>query len=186
MRTLNIRKFLTSALLTFAVTLGGFGQAMAQEIPEPFFINPGLNDAWWFGTKGQGFLFTVLPETAGGIVFLAWFTFDTERPPENVSAILGDPGQRWFTALGAFEPGNTVTLDVELTEGMIFDSPEPKKSQTPGYGTMTLTFADCENATLTYEFPEQLVSGSHEIVRTAPDPENIALCETLNEELKLQ
>jgi hypothetical protein len=165
--------------------VGMTGTITVQAEQPPFYINPGLNDAWWFGTKGQGFLFTVLPDIKA--VFLAWFTFDTERPPEDISAILGDPGQRWFTALGAYEPGNTLSLEIELTEGMIFDSPLPEKQQTPGYGTMTMTFSDCENATLTYEFTDgQVAPGSYEITRVAPDPANIALCEALNAELQSQ
>ena len=95
------RHVLQGGLLAMMVMISGVAgipHASAQEEPSPFFINPGLNDAWWFGTKGQGFLFTVLPQTKA--VFLAWFTFDTERPPQDVSAILGDPGHRWFTALG--------------------------------------------------------------------------------------
>ena len=125
----------------------------------------------------------MLPQTKA--VFLAWFTFDTERPPQDVSAILGDPGHRWFTALGFYEElTNSITLDIELTEGMIFDSPVPEKTQTPGYGTMTLTFSDCSNATMSYEFPEQDLSGEYVLVRTAEDPENVALCESLNAELQ--
>lgn len=43
-------------------------------------INAGFNDAWFNpATKGQGFLITVFPEIKQ--IFLAWFTFDTERPP---------------------------------------------------------------------------------------------------------
>ena len=180
------RHVLQGGLLAVMVMISGVAgipHASAQVEPSPFFINPGLNDAWWFGTKGQGFLFTVLPQTKA--VFLAWFTFDTERPPQDVSAILGDPGHRWFTALGFYEElTNSITLDIELTEGMIFDSPVPEKTQTPGYGTMTLTFSDCSNATMSYEFPEQDLSGEYVLVRTAEDPENVALCESLNAELQ--
>ena len=51
-------------------------------------------------------------------------------------------------------------------------------------GTMTLTFADCSNAVLTYEFPDDGVSGEYDLVRTAEDPANVALCDTLNAELQ--
>jgi len=64
-----------------------------------FQINPGLNDAWYNpATDGQGFLVTVFPDIQE--MFVAWFTFDTERPPEDVTAQLGDPGHRWLTAQG--------------------------------------------------------------------------------------
>ena len=52
-------------------------------------INAGLNDAWFNPkTAGQGFFFTVFPESKQ--MFLSWFTYDTERPPEDVTAILGE------------------------------------------------------------------------------------------------
>ena len=35
------------------------------------------------------------------IVTLAWFTYDTELPPRDAIAHLGDAGHRWLTALGA-------------------------------------------------------------------------------------
>ena len=65
-----------------------------READAAFQINPGLNDAWYDpATIGQGFLISVFPEIKQ--VFLAWFTFDTERPPEDVTALLGEPGHRW-------------------------------------------------------------------------------------------
>ena len=64
-------------------------------------FNPGLNDTWFNAdTVGQGFFITVFPDI--GKVFLAWFTYDTERPPEDVTAILGEPGHRWITAFVDF------------------------------------------------------------------------------------
>ena len=56
-------------------------------------INQGMIDAWYDpDTNGQGFFITVFPVIKQ--VFLAWFTYDTERPPEDVTAILGEPGHR--------------------------------------------------------------------------------------------
>jgi len=47
-----------------------------------FQINAGLNDAWYNpATDGQGFFITVFPDV--GVVVLAWFTYDTELPPED-------------------------------------------------------------------------------------------------------
>ena len=58
-----------------------------------FQINAGLNDAWYDpATAGQGFLIAVFPEISQ--MFVAWFTFDIERPPQDVTAMLGDPGHR--------------------------------------------------------------------------------------------
>ena len=61
-------------------------------------ITPGLDDAWFNKTtNGQGLLITVFPDIKQ--MFLAWFTFNVERPPEDVTAFLGEPGHRWLTAL---------------------------------------------------------------------------------------
>jgi len=68
---------------------------------QDFQINAGLNDAWYDPeTAGQGFLITVFPDI--GQMFLAWFTYDVERPGEGVTAQLGEPGHRWLTAQGPY------------------------------------------------------------------------------------
>lgn len=145
-------------------------------ISAPFSINPGLNDAWFNpDTPGQGFFINVFPDF--GVVFLAWFTYDVQRPPQEVTAILGEPGHRWVTAIGAFD-GDTVTADVELTAGGIFDSGDPAVMQSGGYGTITVAFHDCETATLTYSIPDAGVSGEIQIERIVSD--NVALCEALS------
>ena len=57
---------------------------------DKFQINAGLNDAWFNpATAGQGLLIAVFPDAAS--MFIAWFTFDLERPGEGVEAQLGDP-----------------------------------------------------------------------------------------------
>lgn len=149
------------------------------ESDEPaFVINPGLNDAWFnAATAGQGFFFNIFPVQQ--LIFMSWFTFDTERPPEDIEAILGEPGHRWVTALGSWE-GNVATLNAELTTGGLFDSEEPAVVQTPGYGTFTIEFHDCENATLMYNLPGPGVMGTIELTRVTPD--NVALCQALAEE----
>jgi len=143
-----------------------------------FVINSGLNDAWFnLATNGQGFLITVFPEIKQ--LFLAWFTFDTERPPEDVTAFLGEPGHRWLTAQGPYE-GDTANLTIFMTEGGVFDAAEPIPSADPaGYGAMTIQFADCTEGLLNYEITSPGISGEIPIQRITPD--NVALCESLNE-----
>ena len=142
----------------------------------PFNINPGLNDAWFNpATAGQGFFFVVFPDIE--LFFLSWFTYDVERPDESIEAILGEPGHRWVTAFGDWD-GNTVTLDVELTSGGIFDSAEPPVEQESNYGTITIVFLDCNSATLTYDFPDLGLMGVIELTRVTDD--NVALCGKLN------
>lgn len=142
-----------------------------------FTINAGLNDAWFnLATSGQGFLITVFPEQM--VMFLAWFTYDTERPPEDVTAFLGEPGHRWLTAQGPYE-GDTANLTIFVTEGGVFDSPEPVATTDPaGDGSMTVEFANCSEGLVSYEISSLDISGVIPIQRITPD--NVALCEALS------
>jgi len=140
----------------------------------PFVINAGLNDAWVSdGAPFQGLFITVYPEL--GLVFVAWFTFDTEVPVEN-SAVFGWGGQRWVTAVGPFT-GNTASLTAELTTGGIFNSSAPLPTQDDEHGTVDLDFDGCGQGTVTFNFPSVGLSGSYPIHRAVEG--NTALCETL-------
>lgn len=156
----------------------GLVQVDAYTPPEgivAFTVNAGMNDAWYNpATPGQGFFFNVFPDL--GLVFFAWFTYDTERPAAEITAVLGEPGHRWLTAIGPFT-GDTVTLDVELTEGGVFDMVPPQPVQTPAYGTVTVVFHDCSTGTLSYVFPSLGLSGEIPIQRIVQD--NVPLCQAL-------
>lgn len=143
----------------------------------PFRINPGLNDAWFNpDTSGQGFFINVFPDT--GVLFLAWFTYDTERPPGDLEAVIGEPGHRWLTAAGAFGDTRAV-LDVSLTRGGVFDAPMPAAvTDEMPIGTITLEWDDCETATLRYDLETPPRTGEMGIRRVVAD--NIALCEALS------
>ncbi len=159
---------------------GGLTQpnAVVVRLLEPgFLINPGINDAWFNpATDGQGFLITVFPDIRQ--VFLAWFTYDLERPPEDVTAILGEPGHRWLTAQGPYE-GDTADLTVYVTQGGVFDSGEPPATTDPaGDGTIRLQFTDCENGLIDYRITSAGREGRIPIERITLD--NVPLCETLN------
>jgi hypothetical protein len=141
-----------------------------------FTMNPGLNDAWFNAeTSGQGFFINVFADT--GVVFLAWFTYDTERPPPNVEAVLAEPGHRWLTAQGRIE-GAEATLEVTNTTGGLFDQGEPAPVNDNDYGTIRLRFEDCATGFVEYDLTEPGVSGSIAIQRVVQD--NVALCETLS------
>jgi hypothetical protein len=144
-----------------------------------FQFNAGLNDAWFnTATIGQGFLITVFPTIKQ--VFLAWFTYDTERPPENVDAALGEPGHRWLTAQGPYE-GDTATLSIYVTEGGVFDASDPAATNDDiPDGTMTIEFADCAQGLVTYEISSPSVSGEVPIQRISND--NVTLCESLSDQ----
>lgn len=141
-----------------------------------FVINPGLNDTWYYpGTDGQGFFIIVYPEIQS--MFLSWFTFDTERPDESVTAVLGDPGHRWLTAQGGYE-GNEATLDVYITSGGVFDSGTPEPVPGPD-GTIVVEFSACNEGTVTYDIPSIDRQGVVPIERVFADSDNLAHCEEL-------
>ena len=143
----------------------------------PFEINAGLNDAWYNpATNGQGFLVTVFPDIEQ--MYVAWFTFDTERPPDSVTAELGDPGHRWLTAQGPYD-GDSATLRIFVTEGGVFDAAEPPATTDPaGDGTLVIEFVDCTEALATYEITSLDISGVIPLERIVTD--NVSLCEVLS------
>ena len=145
------------------------GEAVA-----PFQINAAISDAWFFpATAGQGFFIIVWEKSKS--IFLAWFTYDTERPPEDVNAILGEPGHRWLTAAGPYE-GDTAVLDVVLSSGMIFDSGEPPVESVKMEGaTIEIVWIDCKAGILKYDIPTLGLSGEMPIERIVED--NVPACE---------
>ncbi len=83
---------------------------------------------------------------------------------------------RWVSGVGMYS-SNSVTISVELTSGGIFNASEPLATQDPGYGTITIVFINCNEALLTYDFPNLELSGQMTLTRAVPD--NVALCEAL-------
>jgi cyclophilin family peptidyl-prolyl cis-trans isomerase len=147
---------------------------------DSFVMNSGLNDAWYNpNTDGQGFFITVFPEL--GYVSLAWFTYDTELPPQDASASLGDPGHRWLTALGTYD-GDSSVMNIEITSGGLFNAAaEIKRTDPAGSdGTITLTFSDCSSGLIEYDISSIDQQGSVPIQRVAND--NVSLCEALSGE----
>jgi drug/metabolite transporter superfamily protein YnfA len=143
-----------------------------------FQINAGLNDAWVNEAAGlQGMFITVYP--VQGFIFLAWFTFDSVIPTDDDPAVFGASDQRWATGLGTFQ-GNLAVLDAELTTGGVFNAADPLAVQDTDYGSISLEFRNCNEATVTYNFPSAGESGEFIIQRTLGD--NIPLCETLSSE----
>ena len=143
-----------------------------------FLINAGLNDAWFNpATQGQGFFITVYPSLKK--VFLAWFTYDVERPPADATAMLGEPGHRWLTAFGDYVD-DTATLEIEITQGGVFDSVNPVPTQSID-GTLKLEFADCLEGFVSYEITSLGLQGKIPIQRIVND--NLLLCQSLNEPL---
>jgi hypothetical protein len=143
-------------------------------------LNSGLNDAWFnLDTPGQGIFLSVLPVSE--VVFLAWFTYDTELPPEDAIANLGDPGHRWLTAQGLYDGGQAV-LDLVVTSGGLFDYPTEVELTDPAGsdGTITLDFTDCFSGTVTYDITAINQQRSFTVQRIVND--NVPLCEALMEQ----
>lgn len=141
-------------------------------------LNAGYSDAWFDpATAGQGFFFTVFPDR--GELYVAHFTFDTERPPDDVSAVFGDPGHRWLTALGPIT-GATATLEVFLTAGGLLDATTPTPVTTPAYGIYEVEALGCDHIRLVYDLPAVSRQGTIELERVAKD--NLSLCEALTAE----
>jgi len=136
-------------------------------------MNAGLNDAWFYPvTAGQGFFITVFPDI--GYVSLSWFTYDTVRPDEGVTANLGEPGHRWLNALGQYT-GNQAVMDITIASGGLFDT--PTEITEVNDGTIILTFTDCTSGTVEYDIPSIGQTGLVPIQRVVND--NVALCESL-------
>jgi hypothetical protein len=147
----------------------------AQRDEQKVLFNPGLNDAWYDPkTPGQGILMSVFPESE--FVFLAWFTFDTERPDQDVPYKLGDPGHRWMTAYGEYD-GSSALLKLELTKGGLFDSNQPATSS-EDYGTLDISFESCSSGEMTYDIPSAGLRGTIPLARTVS--EKIEECQSLD------
>ena len=124
--------------------------------PDSFQINAGLNDAWVSADAPfQGMFITVFADL--GLVFVAWFTFDSQAPGAD-TATFGASDQRWVTGLGTIG-GNKVVLNMELTTGGVFNGSDPLPTQDTAYGTMTIVFKDCTEATVSFNFPGPAASG---------------------------
>ena len=150
------------------------GRIVIEAAASDFEINAGVNDSWYYPpTSGQGFFITVFPDIE--MMFLAWFTYELERPGEDVTAMLGEPGHRWLTAFGPYS-GDTATLDIEITRGGVFDTGEPKPVQNLD-GTIIVTFSSCTAGEVAYDIPSVGRSGIVPIQRLAHD--NVAFCEEL-------
>ncbi|MEM9532867.1 MAG: kelch repeat-containing protein [Pseudomonadota bacterium] len=173
---LNNRVFVTGGSSEFGF---GHNSLARNEIfgAEVFAINPGINDAWFNpATAGQGFFIIVYPDIP--LMFLAWFTYDTELPDASLLANVGAPGQRWLTAQGPYA-GNEGTLDILTSSGGVFDTGDPAPDSEVS-GEMTVTFDSCLAGTVSYSIPQLSLSGQIPIQRVAED--NVTLCEELSSE----
>jgi hypothetical protein len=139
----------------------------------PFRINHGLADSWYNPeTPGQGFFLDVFEQL--NQVFLGWFTYAIDPPPDDKF------GHRWLTAFGPFA-GTSAELAIEWTAGGGFDAAQPVPEQHVD-GTIKLEFSDCTSGQITYswdgdDITPATVSRVIPIQRNANDA--VELCESL-------
>lgn len=143
--------------------------------PAQFDISSAMAGSWYYPpTTGQGFLIDVFD--SANLMFLAWFTYDLERPQSSVTAMIGDPGHRWMTAIGPFS-GNTGNLNITWSSGMIFDSETPAVTNEAD-GTITVEFYDCYSGLITYNLGSSGETGEVPIERIVNDA--VPFCESMN------
>jgi hypothetical protein len=127
-----------------------------------------MNGAWFNpDTDGQGILFDYGPNTAGGFLFLAWFTFETAGAPSKSAGTeaVGASDQRWLTGSALGIPGTTqVDLSFSNTSGGVFNGETPPDQNTEPYGTGTLTVDGCNDILIDFELPNDN-SGSMRLER---------------------
>jgi hypothetical protein len=91
--------------------------------PAPFDINSAMSGLWAdMATDGQGLMLNVYPTIDA--LHLAWFTYDLERPSNQATAQIGEPGHRWLTAFGGLNGGDS-NMTITRTNGGIFDAVQP-------------------------------------------------------------
>ena len=124
-------------------------------------INAGMDGAWYDqDTVGQGFFLDAHPDSQGGnFLFLSWFTFGEGT----------ESGQRWLTAQGNFA-GSTATLEIHETSGGSFNV--GGGTETVAAGTMTIDFADCSHANLSYALLSEGAAGEIDLTRVVPRGES--------------
>ncbi|HSM69314.1 MAG TPA: hypothetical protein VK830_06335, partial [Xanthomonadales bacterium] len=101
-----------------------------------------MNGSWFDpATSGQGFFIDAYPNPGGDFIFVSWFTYGDDTAS----------GQRWLTAQGAFA-GSVAEIDVYETTGGSLDAPTPTNAVP--VGTLSIDFADCNNAQLSYKLTD--------------------------------
>jgi len=146
--------------------------------PAPFRINKALAGGWFNSeVSGQGFLLDVYENI--NFMFLAWFTFDAARPDPGVPSTVGEAGQRWLTAQGAYQ-GDSASLDLFNAQDMIFNSPTPPVNNVPD-GSLDIEFANCTEGTIRYDIPSSGLSGTipiEPLVGPDIDSSTLELCKS--------
>ena len=94
-------------------------------------------------------------DSGAGLLFGAWFTYDTASAPDDSTK------QRWFTLQAdlASATDGAVVVPIYETLGGTFD--EFAASTTMRVGQGTLTFDGCSSATFAYQFDATSTAGAY-------------------------
>ena len=144
--------------------LASEGDAVAGPVPEVYLVDrpfatpasiridqPGLDGAWFPAYEGgQGFTFDWI--SSASTVFMPWFTF--------AQSGINDPsGLAWYTLQGGGIATGATSADlaIAVSNPGVFNS-----GSVPGrqVGTAHLSFTDCNNGTLLYQFDAQTNGGA--------------------------
>lgn len=115
-------------------------------------------------TPGQGLKLEVFPNSNGpgqGYIIGGWFTFDTVAG--------GADRHRWFTVEGIIANGTTSSVNVDILtryDGNFAQGPSPPITPV---GSGTLSFDNCNEASLSYSLPSPYGSGQIPLVRLLPN-----------------
>jgi hypothetical protein len=140
-------------ILNMATNFAGQSGSVRAAPPAPATLDlnqHGFTGSWYQPeTAGQGseiefFPNLVAPGTA--LVQGAWFTFDA-------TTVGGVERQRWYTFSGNAQSGSTV-VPITLFQNVDGNFDAPPITTSTAVGTGTLSFADCNHATLDYSFTD--------------------------------
>lgn len=122
-------------------TFGMYGSITVVAAAPGLTLRPGLSGNWSDPTanqSGHGFQIEVLPDNG---ILAIWFVFNP-----------GGNAQNWIYTQAAYDPASSsVTLPAFLEQGGAFPPhfDASKLSVTP-WGTLQLSFSDCDNGTATW------------------------------------
>jgi plastocyanin len=114
-------------------SMGMVGSITVNAVASTFAITPGIAGSWYNSTQsGHGFNLEVLP---GNILLGYWYVFD------------GAGNNLWLGGVGSYT-GNTATLNLtQLGGGLFPPNFDPTHITRTPWGTLTLTFTDCNTGT---------------------------------------
>ncbi len=145
------------------LSAGPAGESVTLE--SDFEINVGIAGSWFNpDTNGQGWVFDVVNNANTQLLASAWFTFDTGLPGANDNNGFGSTQQRWFSASGNFT-GDTAVLQVFSPTGGVFNNPNFVVDRGEAVGTMTVSFSDCSNGQIAFDFDDPMVADDTVAIR---------------------